>query len=625
MRILAALLPFLLGLAAAHTPLSLIPKDGALAETTLYHSLFALSYLLAGYPVLLTAGRNILRGQVFDEHFLMTIATAGAIAIGQWAEAAGVMIFYALGEYAQGRAVNRTRRSIRSLMDLRPDYATVLRSGIRRRVSPGEVRPGDTVEIGPGERVPLDGEVITGRSSIDTSAISGESVPRQAAPGSELFSGSVNGEGVLRIRVTRGYPESSAAKIMRLTEEAAACKAPTERFITRFARYYTPAVVLLAAAVALLPPLLAGGGWAAWLYRACVILVVSCPCALVISVPLSFFGGIGASSRSGVLVKGANTLEQLRNIRVLALDKTGTVTRGVFRVKEIVPRGGSEGEQLLCWAAAAESRSNHPIAGSIRGYAAEAGIACLPGEIEEYREYKARGVRAVIGGREVLAGSDRMLHEWEVEHADCGQPETAVYVVVDGTYIGYLLIGDEIKPDSASAIEQLRRAGVERVLMLTGDEQDTAVHAARQAGIDEVHAQLLPEEKYRIIDEIARGKQVGEVAFVGDGVNDAPVLARASVGIAMGGLGSDAAIEAADMVLMNDSLSSLPRAFRIASGTRRIVLQNIVFAVAVKLLFLALGAAGIATMWGAVFADVGVTLLAVFNSLRTLVQPSPLR
>jgi Cd2+/Zn2+-exporting ATPase len=623
LRIAAALLLFGAGVAMHFLEPGLsLPIPGA-GDWLLASIAYGAAYLLVGYPVLVRAVRNLLRGTVFDEHFLMSIATLGAIGIGEWAEAAGVMLFYAVGEMLQERAVGKTRKSIRALMDLRPDYAHLLRDGRRQRVAAESLTPGDRIEVLPGERIPVDGEVLEGRSYLDTSALTGESVPQAADPGDRVLSGSVNGEGLLTIRVERSFEQSSASRIVQLVEEAASRKARTEQFITRFARIYTPVVVALAAGVALLPPLLAGGGWNEWLYRAFVVLVVSCPCALVISVPLGYFGGIGAASRSGVLVKGANYLDQLSRTALIAFDKTGTVTRGVFEVLEAVPRNGSSEEELWRWASAAEADSSHPIARSIRAKAREKGVP-ETGKSTAYREYRARGVEATVAGQRVLAGSDRMMHEWGIEHSDCDAQGTIVYVALEGEYLGYLRVGDELKAEVPELLAELRRLGMQRGVLLTGDERGFARTIAERAGFDEWQAELLPEDKITRVEELESRYPDYQTAFVGDGVNDAPVLARAKLGIAMGGLGSDAAIEAADVVLMEDRLQALPRAIRIAHRTRRIVSQNIAGALAVKIIFLGLGTAGLVTMWGAVFADVGVTLLAVFNSLRALVYRAPL-
>ncbi|OIQ12649.1 heavy metal translocating P-type ATPase [Neomoorella thermoacetica] len=577
------------------------------------------AYLLVGGPVIQTAFRNLVRGQVFDENFLMSVATLGAIAIHRLPEAGAVMLFYAVGEYFQERAVNRSRRSITALLDIRPDYANLKVNGETRQVRPEEVAVGQLIIVKPGERVPLDGEVLEGTSFVDTSALTGESVPRKVEAGEKVLAGMVNTQGLLTVRVTKPYAESSVARILELVENAAGRKAPTEQFITAFSRYYTPAVVFGALAVAVVPPLvIPGATFSEWIYRALVLLVISCPCALVISVPLGYFGGIGGASRRGILIKGANFLDALAGLHTVVFDKTGTLTRGVFRVTRVVPYNGFSAEELLSLAAHAEAFSTHPIARSIQ----EAyGREIPPDVVGEYQEIAGHGISAVVGGKRVLAGNDRLMHREGIAHDVCDLEGTGVHVAVDGTFAGYIIISDELKPDAKEAIARLKELGVKQTIMLTGDEESVARRVAESLGLDAYFAELLPEDKVTKVEELAaclaeRRKQ--KLAFVGDGINDAPVITRADVGVAMGALGSDAAIEAADVVLMEDKPSRLATAVEIARYTGRIVRQNVVLALGVKAFFLALGAYGVATIWEAVFADVGVTLVAIFNASRTL-------
>lgn len=594
--------------------------NGVLHDTP-YHvaeyAVFIVAYVLVGAPVLLSAGRNILRGRVFDEMFLMSIATLGAIVIHELAEAVAVMLFYSVGEYVQDLAVGRSRRSISSLMDLRPDSARLIDENGVRAVPPEQVAVGSIVEVQAGERVPLDGEVIDGRTSVDTSALTGESVPRSVSVGDTVLAGFVNTTGRIRMRVEKPFSDSSVARIFELVEDAAARKAPTERFISRFAAVYTPIMVGIAVAVAFLPPLVVPGAvLSEWVYRALVVLVISCPCALVISVPLGYFGGIGGASRQGVLIKGANYVDALKDVHTVVFDKTGSLTKGVFRVTKIVPRNGADPETMLRWAAAAESHSSHPIARSIR----EAYDGPIdPTSVDEVHEEQGFGIVATVEGRQVIAGSDKLLHREQIDHTDCDAEGTTVYVSVGGTYLGYLLISDEIKEEAAEAVAEIRALGVERVVMLTGDNERIARHVAEKIGLDGYHAELLPEEKVARVEELSAAVPGGKrLAFVGDGINDAPVLMRSDIGIAMGALGSDAAIEAADVVLMDDAVTGIPRAIRIARFTRKIVTQNIALALVVKVGLLGLGAVGLATMWEAVIGDVGVALLAVLNATRTL-------
>ncbi len=586
--------------------------------------LYLAALLAAGAEVLLRAGRNILHGQIFDENFLMSIAAVCAFIIGEYPEGAAVMIFYQTGEYFQSRAVRRSRRSITELMDIRPDYANLSRGGQLEKVDPNEVHTGELIVIKPGERVPLDAEIVEGSSAVDTSALTGESLPREVAAGDLLLSGSVNLHGLLTARVVKEFGESTASRILELVENAAAKKSRSENFISKFARYYTPAVVIIAVLLAVIPPLaVPGEAFDDWLYRAMVFLVTSCPCALVISVPLGFLGGIAAASRPGALVKGSNYLEALAAAETIVFDKTGTLTRGVFRVREIVPQQLDQRE-LLRLAAYAESASNHPISLSLR----EAwGDEIDRGRIGSVDELAGLGVAAMIDGRRVLAGNAKLLQREQISLPPLpAQLGTVVHVAVDGRYAGYILIADQLKPDAAAAIAQLKKAGIKQTVMLTGDDQDIAAEVAQAVGIDQYYAQLLPQDKVARVEELLQQRSDrGKLAFVGDGINDAPVLARADIGIAMGALGSDAAIEAADVVLMTDEPSKIPKAIGIARHTLAIVRQNIVFALAVKLVILVLGALGIASMWAAVFADVGVALLAILNAMRILRRPRPRR
>ncbi|NUU75661.1 heavy metal translocating P-type ATPase [Paenibacillus xylanilyticus] len=582
-------------------------------------ALYVVAYLIAGGDIVLQAFKNIIRGQVFDEYFLMSVATIGAFAIGEYPEGVAVMLFYQLGELFQGMAVNRSRKSIESLMDIRPDYANILTgSGDEtKRVSPEEVRIGDRIVVRAGEKVPLDGIVKAGRSMVDTSALTGESVPRELEPGSDVLSGFVNKNGMLTIEVTKTFDESTVSKILDLVQNASSRKAKTEHFISKFARYYTPVVVILAALIAFVPPLvLSGATFADWIYRALVFLVISCPCALVVSIPLGFFGGIGAASRNGILVKGSNYLEALNDVKVVVFDKTGTLTKGVFKVTAIRPEGGRTEDELMELAAMAEAQSNHPIAESIR--AAWAKDIRTQG-VEDYDEVAGHGIRVSVDGREVLAGNAKMMDQAGILYTKPETVGTVIHVAEAGVYAGHLIISDEVKEDAAAAIQALKKLGIRKTVMLTGDAKAVGEAVGRELGVDEVYAELLPQHKVERLEQLEAAKSPKEkMVFVGDGINDTPVLARADVGVAMGGLGSDAAIEAADVVIMTDEPSRLASAIRIAKRTRRIVWQNIGFALGVKAIFLLLGVFGIATMWEAVFSDVGVTVLAVLNAMRVL-------
>lgn len=588
----------------------LLPTEGWLRLFT-----FLIPYAVIAWDVLWRAVRNIAHGQVFDENFLMSLATVGALATGEYPEAVFVMLFYQVGELFQSYAVDQSRKSITSLMDVRPDYANIEVDGQLRQVDPEDVAVGDTIVIKAGERIPLDGVVLEGTSNVDTAALTGESLPREAQPGDDVISGCVNLSGLLRVRVTKAFEESTVAKILDLVENSSSKKAKAENFITKFARYYTPAVVLAAVALALLPPLFTSIQWVDSIQRALNFLVVSCPCALVISVPLSFFGGIGGASKNGILVKGGNYLEVLAKTELVVFDKTGTLTRGVFNVTAIHPDHCGEA-QLLELAALAESYSDHPISRSLKeAYGKELDAS----RVSNVEELSGRGVRATVDGRQICAGNDKLMEDIGVSWHPCHRVGTTVHVASDGVYLGHIVISDEVKPDAKEAITALKACGVRRTVMLTGDAKAVGESVAQELGLDEVHTQLLPADKVTRVEALlGEVSPKGALAFVGDGINDAPVLSRADIGIAMGGLGSDAAIEAADIVLMDDKPSKLADAIRIARRTLAIVRQNIVFALAVKFLVLALSAAGAANMWEAVFADVGVSVIAILNAMRAL-------
>lgn len=577
--------------------------------------LYLIPYAAVGGDVLWKAARNLLHGRVFDENFLMSVATVGALCLGEYPEAVAVMLFYQVGELFEDLAADRSRKSISSLMEIRPDFANLEEGGVLRRVDPEEVAVGDTIAVRPGERIPLDGTVLEGSSSVNTSALTGESLPREVTAGEEVISGCVNLSGLLRVQVSRSFEESTVSKILELVEHSAAKKAKTERFITRFSRFYTPAVVAGAVLLAVLPPLLFHGIWSEWIQRALIFLVISCPCALVISIPLSFFGGIGGASRRGILIKGGNYLEALANAEIVVFDKTGTLTEGAFRVTAVHPEQVPE-QELLELAALAECYSEHPISRSLKEACKNAPDRSA---VSDVQEIPGRGVRVRIGEKSVSVGSAKLMEEEGVRGKDCELSGTIVHVAVDGTYMGHIVISDEVREDSAEAVSRLRRLGIRSVVMLTGDARAVGESVAARLGLDEVHAELLPAGKVEQVERLLRGKSKrGSLVFVGDGINDAPVLSRADVGIAMGGLGSDAAIEAADVVLMDDRPSKVADAILIARRTLRIARQNIVFALSVKFLVLALGALGLAGMWEAVFADVGVSILAILNASRTL-------
>lgn len=579
-------------------------------------ALYAVPYAVVGWDVLRRALRSITRGRMLDENFLMALATVGAFAAAEYAEAVFVMLFYQTGELFEDVAVGRSRRSISGLMELRPDCASVERGGTLQTVAPEDVAVGEIIAVKPGERIPLDGTVLEGASALDTSALTGESAPRHAAAGSSVASGCISRTGLLRIRVTKPYGDSTVAKILELVESAGEKKSRSEKFITRFARWYTPCVVGAAAALAVIPPLF-WGGWGDWFHRSLIFLVISCPCALVISVPLSFFGGIGGASRHGILIKGSSYLEALAQTDTVVFDKTGTLTKGTFSVTAVHPEAGYTPQQVLEAAALAERYSDHPISQSLR---AACPAAPDTSRVVEVEELAGKGVRATVDGRRVCVGNSRLMERENVPWLPCELPGTVVHVTVDGFYAGHIVISDEPKEDAAAAVEDLKASGVKRTVMLTGDMEATAAAVARALQVDEFHAELLPADKVEWTEKLMAGES-GRLAFVGDGINDAPVLTRADVGIAMGALGSDAAIEAADVVLMDDRPSKVADAIRISRRTVRIARENIWFALCVKALILVLGALGSATMWEAVFADVGVAVLAILNAARALQVP----
>lgn len=600
-----------IGLASYYT--DLIPLIFSIA-------LLGISYFILGYDVLWKALRHLFRGQIFDENFLMTVASIGAFLCGEYPEAAAVMLFYQIGEYFQDRAVNASRRDIRALIDIRPDSACVLRDGEYQEVKAKDVHIGETMIIKPGERVPLDGKVLSGESSMDTKALTGESLPRHVSVGDTVLSGMVNTTHALTVEVIHTFGESTATKIVELVQKASSQKAPAENFITVFARYYTPVVVLLALLLAILPPLFVGA-WTTWIHRALVFLVISCPCALVISIPLSYFAGIGAASRRGILVKGGNYLDALHRVRTVVFDKTGTLTRGVFEVTHVETAHGVTEDDVIHAASVSELMSTHPIARSILAAAKARGIDISP-EAErdtQYHELSGMGVECKRKDDVILVGNERLMASKGIDYPRYENVGSPVYVARNGHYYGCLVISDIVKPEATSAVSNLRQTGVSRALMFTGDTEQTAAHVAETVGLDGYEAALLPADKVQRFEALAKQQPTGEkIAFVGDGINDAPVLARADVGIAMGGIGSDAAIEAADVVLMTDELQRLPEAIDLSCRTRHIVLENIIFALSIKLICLALGALGIIGMWAAVFADVGVMIIAVFNAMRLI-------
>lgn len=608
--------------AVIYVPLFVLEHMGKLefqSEIPVQFLLFMIPYLIVGWDIIYRAVRNISHGQVFDENFLMCIATFGALGVKEYSEAVAVMLFYQIGELFQSYAVNRSRQSISAMMDICPEYANIEEDGKLKQVDPDDVEIGTEIVIKAGERVPLDGVVVSGTSFVDTSALTGESVPREVTEGSEIISGCVNGSGLIKVRTTKEFDDSTVAKILELVENASSKKAHVENFITKFAKYYTPIVVCAAVVLAFLPPIILGGGFAEWIQRACIFLVISCPCALVISVPLGFFGGIGAASKQGVLVKGSNYLEALSEMKTIVFDKTGTLTKGEFVVSEVIPNGW-EKEGLLEVAALAEGYSDHPISAALKKAYEEAELGELSMDrVEQAEEIAGHGIRAKIDGRVVYAGNAKLMEEEGVEYEPCAVPGTVVYLAAEKEFLGTIVISDTVKPEAKRAIAQLKQSGVKKTVMLTGDRKDVGEAVAESLGIDEVYTDLLPGDKVdkveALLGELGEKEKLG---FVGDGINDAPVLSRADIGIAMGSMGSDAAIEAADVVLMDDNILKISSIMRIAGKTLQIVHQNIVFALGVKVLVLILGALGMANMWEAVFADVGVSVIAILNSMRTL-------
>lgn len=612
----------IIAVAVIYVPLFVLEHMGKLefqSEIPVQFLLFMIPYLIVGWDIIYRAVRNISHGQVFDENFLMCIATFGALGVKEYSEAVAVMLFYQIGELFQSYAVNRSRQSISAMMDICPEYANIEEDGKLKQVDPDDVEIGTEIVIKAGERVPLDGVVVSGTSFVDTSALTGESVPREVTEGSEIISGCVNGSGLLKVRTTKEFDDSTVAKILELVENASSKKAHVENFITKFAKYYTPIVVCAAVVLAFLPPIILGGGFAEWIQRACIFLVISCPCALVISVPLGFFGGIGAASKQGVLVKGSNYLEALSEMKTIVFDKTGTLTKGEFVVSEVIPNGW-EKEGLLEVAALAEGYSDHPISAALKKAYEEAELGELSMDrVEQAEEIAGHGIKAKIDGRVVYVGNAKLMEEKGVEYESCTVPGTVVYLAAEKEFLGTIVISDTVKPEAKRAIAQLKQSGVKKTVMLTGDRKDVGEAVAESLGIDEVYTDLLPGDKVdkveALLGELGEKEKLG---FVGDGINDAPVLSRADIGIAMGSMGSDAAIEAADVVLMDDNILKISSIMRIAGKTLQIVHQNIVFALGVKVLVLILGALGMANMWEAVFADVGVSVIAILNSMRTL-------
>ena len=604
-KVVIALILFLISL--------IIPFENAWINIGIY----IISYLIVGLDVLIEAIKNIFKGEVFDENFLMTIATIGAFAIGEYPEAVAVMLFYQIGEMFQSYAVDKSRKSIASLMDIRPDFANIKKNGSIEKVSPDKISIGDIIIVKPGEKVPLDGTIVDGNSMLDTSALTGESVPREVSIGDEVLSGSINQNGLIEIKVTKNFGESTVSKILDLVENASSKKSKSENFISKFAKYYTPIVVVIAVLLAIIPPIIfKETEFIQWLYRALTFLVVSCPCALVISIPLGFFGGIGGASKLGVLVKGSNYLEALSKTEVVVFDKTGTLTEGVFEVQKVNSVDITKEDLIKC-AAYAESFSNHPIANSLKkAYGKDIDNK----KISETHELSGLGVNAVVDGKEVFVGNEKLMQEKNIEYIKCNEIGTILYVAINNQFKGTIIISDKIKADAKKAIEKLKKNNVKKIVMLTGDKKAVGESVAKELGLDEVYTELLPNNKVEKVEELMKSKsKKGKLAFVGDGINDAPVLAISDIGIAMGGLGSDAAIEAADVVLMTDEPSKVVDAIKISKKTLKIVKQNIIFAIAVKILVLILSAIGLSNMWQAVFADVGVSVLAILNALRVLV------
>ena len=578
-------------------------------------SLFVISYIVIGYDIVLKAIRNISRGKVFDENFLMTVATIGAISIGNLAEAVSVMLFYQVGELFQSYAVDKSRKSISDLMDIRPDYANVIRNDKHEKVDPSDVNIEEIILIKPGEKVPLDGIVVEGSSSLNTLALTGEAVPRNVKVGDEVLSGCINNSGILKVKVTKEFGESTVSKILDLVENASSRKSSSENFISKFAKYYTPIVVIIALFLAVLPPLILKDSFNTWIYRALSFLVVSCPCALVVSIPLSFFGGIGASSRIGVLVKGSNYLEALSKTEIIVCDKTGTLTEGEFKVQNINAIGISD-EELLKYASYAENFSNHPISISIKN---EYSKKIDAKKVTETKEIPGKGVYAKVENKDVLVGNEKLLKQYKIKHEVVNDLGTIIYVAIDNEFKGTITISDKIKEDSYKAIKLFRENNVKKIVMLTGDKDSISKEVSNELNLDEYHSELLPQDKVKIVEELMKEKsESGKLLFVGDGINDAPVLALSDIGVSMGGLGSDAAIEASDVVIMTDEPSKIAESINISRKTMRIVKQNIIFAITVKISVLLLSALGIATMWSAVFADVGVSVIAILNAFRIL-------
>ena len=586
-----------------------------LDNTIINNILFIISYLIVGYDIILKALRNITRGKVFDENFLMTIATLGDFFISEFPEAVAVMLFYQVGELFQSYAVDKSRKSVASLMDIRPDYANLYHDKKTERVDPNKVKVGDIILIKPGEKIPLDGIVVEGTSTLNTLALTGEAVPRSISVNDEVLSGCINNEGILKVKVTKEFGESTVSKILDLVENASSRKSKSENFISKFAKYYTPIVVIIAILLALIPPLLTDTNFKTWLYRALSFLVVSCPCALVISIPLSFFAGIGASSRIGVLVKGSNYLEALANTEIVVCDKTGTLTEGIFEVQKVNPIGYSK-EDLLRYTSYAESYSNHPIALSIK----EAyGKNINEKLVTKTKELKGKGIIAKVESKEVLVGNEKLMIEYNIDYIKSNDIGTVIYIAIDKTFAGTIIISDKIKEDAYKAVKEFRENNVKKIVMLTGDREEISKNVSKELKLDKYYAELLPQDKVKKVESLMKEKsESGKLVFIGDGINDAPVLALSDIGVAMGGLGSDAAIEAADIVIMTDEPSKLANAIKISKKTMQIVKENIIFAITVKILVLLLSAVGIATMWAAVFADVGVSVIAIINALRIL-------
>ncbi|KAA0257796.1 cadmium-translocating P-type ATPase [Deferribacter autotrophicus] len=595
--------------------ISLFYKSKLSAYPLFEYTAFLTPYFIIGYPVILKAAKNIKNKQIFDENFLILIATIGAIAIKELPEAVAVMLFYNVGEYLQNLAVGRSRKSIKNLLNLKPETVNIIKNDTYITVTPEEVKIGDIILVKPGEKIPLDGVVVEGSSFVNTSALTGEFVPKRVKAGEDILSGMINESGLLKIKVTKEYKDSTIAKILELVEEASSRKSKTEQFITKFARYYTPFVVFTALFIAFIPPIiLPNQTYANWIYRALILLVISCPCALVISIPLSYFSGIGKSAKNGILVKGSNYLEALTDTEVVAFDKTGTLTKGVFKINRIVTKNGASEDEILKYAAYAEINSNHPVAEVI---VKSFGQPIDKSKIESFEEIKGYGLKAVVNGKTILVGNDGLMHMKGIPHDDCDVEHSVVYVAVDGKFLGYILIDDEIKEESLQVVNKLKQVGVNKVIMLTGDNFNAAKKIADKLNIDEFYAGLLPQDKVDKLKEIKdKLSEKQRVVFAGDGINDAPVIALSDIGIAMGGVGSDAAIEAADIVIMDDNPLAIPKAIKIAKHTKKIAKENIIFSLSVKGIFIILGIFGVATMWEAVFADVGVALLAILNSLR---------